>query len=66
MRRACALLAAVSLTLLTGQAVAANTYVELLKERLPARVAERNDPAPEFAAEKAEFGASRRARWFGA
>ena len=44
MRRACALLAAVSLTLLTGQAVAANTYVELLKERLPARVAERNDP----------------------
>jgi sulfide:quinone oxidoreductase len=28
-------------------------------------VADRNDPAPEYAAEKAEFGASRRARWFG-
>jgi hypothetical protein len=30
--------------MLSGQAVAASTYVELLKERLPARVAERNDP----------------------
>jgi sulfide:quinone oxidoreductase len=28
-------------------------------------VADRNDPSPEYAAEKAEFGASRRARWFG-
>ena len=28
-------------------------------------VADRNDPSLEYAAEKAEFGASRRARWFG-
>ena len=28
-------------------------------------VAERHDPSLEYAAEKAEFGASRRARWFG-
>jgi sulfide:quinone oxidoreductase len=31
----------------------------------PAAVAERNDPSREYAAEKDEFGATRRARWFG-
>jgi sulfide:quinone oxidoreductase len=31
----------------------------------PAAAAQRNDPSAAFAAEKAEFGASRRARWFG-
>jgi sulfide:quinone oxidoreductase len=32
----------------------------------PSPVAARNEPSLEFAAEKAEFGATRRARWFGA
>jgi sulfide:quinone oxidoreductase len=31
----------------------------------PSAAAERNDPSPEFAAEKVRFGATRRARWFG-
>jgi sulfide:quinone oxidoreductase len=31
----------------------------------PAVAARRHDPSREFAAEKAEFGATRRARWFG-
>jgi len=31
----------------------------------PSPVAARNDPSLAFAAEKAEFGATRRARWFG-
>jgi sulfide:quinone oxidoreductase len=31
----------------------------------PAAAAERNDPSREYAAEKDEFGATRRARWFG-
>jgi sulfide:quinone oxidoreductase len=31
----------------------------------PAAAAQRNDASREFAAEKAEFGATRRARWFG-
>ena len=31
----------------------------------PAAAAQRNDPSREYAAEKQEFGASRRARWFG-
>ena len=44
MQRACGLFAAVVLMLLSEHAVAASTYLELLKERLPARVAERNDP----------------------
>ena len=44
MQRACRLFATFVLMLLSGHAVAASTYVELLKERLPARVAERNDP----------------------
>jgi hypothetical protein len=43
MPRACGFFVLV-LMLLSEQAVAASTYVELLKERLPARVAERNDP----------------------
>jgi hypothetical protein len=44
MQRARALFATVALMLLSEHAIAASTYVELLKERLPARVAERNDP----------------------
>ena len=44
MRRVLGLFATIVLTQLGEQAVAASTYVELLKERLPARVAERNDP----------------------
>jgi sulfide:quinone oxidoreductase len=31
----------------------------------PAAAAQRNDPSHEYAAEKEEFGATRRARWFG-
>ncbi len=31
----------------------------------PAAAAQRNDPSREYAAEKKEFGAARRARWFG-
>jgi sulfide:quinone oxidoreductase len=31
----------------------------------PAAAAQRNDPSREYAAEKQEFGATRRARWFG-
>jgi sulfide:quinone oxidoreductase len=31
----------------------------------PAAAAQRNDPSREYAAEKTEFGAARRARWFG-
>ena len=31
----------------------------------PAAAAQRNDPSHEFAAEKEQFGATRRARWFG-
>ena len=31
----------------------------------PAPAAERYDPSREYAAEKEEFGATRRARWFG-
>jgi sulfide:quinone oxidoreductase len=40
--------------------------VEVNFLRGPAPVAERNEPSLAYAAEKAEFGASRRARWFGA
>jgi sulfide:quinone oxidoreductase len=32
----------------------------------PSAAAERHEPSHEFAAEKQQFGASRRARWFGA
>jgi sulfide:quinone oxidoreductase len=31
----------------------------------PAAAALRHDPSREFAAEKVQFGATRRARWFG-
>ncbi len=40
--------------------------VEVNFLRGPSPVAARNDPSLAYAAEKAEFGASRRARWFGA
>ena len=45
MRRGPGAFASVLLMMMPGgHSLAANTYVELLKERLPARVAERNDP----------------------
>ncbi len=44
MRRACGILVTLAATVIGAHAMAASTYVELLKERLPARVAERNDP----------------------
>lgn len=46
MLRNCGFVAGLVLMLVapSEHSVAANTYVELLKERLPARVAERNDP----------------------
>jgi hypothetical protein len=44
MQRARGLFATMALMLLSEHAAAASSYVELLKERLPARVAERNDP----------------------
>ena len=44
MRRAGGLLLTLAAMLPGTEAMAASTYVELLKERLPARVAERNDP----------------------
>lgn len=44
MQRAARLVATIVAMLLSAPAMAASTYVELLKERLPARVAERNDP----------------------
>jgi len=43
-RCACGLLVVPTAMLLSAPAFAASTYIELLKERLPARVAERNDP----------------------
>lgn len=39
--------------------------VEVSFLRGPAAAAQRFDPSPEYAAEKQEFGATRRARWFG-
>ena len=44
MQRAGGLIAAIALMLVSAPALAASTYVELLKERLPARLMERNDP----------------------
>jgi hypothetical protein len=44
MQRACGLIAAIALMLDSAPALAASTYVDLLKERLPARLMERNDP----------------------
>ena len=46
-----------------GEGLVSKVEVNFLGGEAP--VAERNDPSREYAAEKAEFGASRRARWFG-
>jgi sulfide:quinone oxidoreductase len=46
-----------------GEGLVSKVEVNFLGGEAP--VAERNEPSREYAAEKAEFGASRRARWFG-
>ncbi len=46
-----------------GEGLVSKVEVNFLGGEAP--VAERNDPSREYAAEKAEFGASRRTRWFG-
>jgi sulfide:quinone oxidoreductase len=46
-----------------GEGLVSKVEVNFLGGESP--VANRNDPSLEYAAEKAEFGASRRARWFG-
>jgi sulfide:quinone oxidoreductase len=46
-----------------GDGLVSKVEVNFLRGESPA--AERNDPSLEYAAEKAEFGATRRARWFG-
>jgi sulfide:quinone oxidoreductase len=46
-----------------GDGLVSKVEVNFLRGESPA--AERHDPSHEYAAEKAEFGASRRARWFG-
>jgi sulfide:quinone oxidoreductase len=46
-----------------GEGLVSKVEVNFLGGESP--VADRNDPSLEYAAEKAEFGASRRARWFG-
>jgi sulfide:quinone oxidoreductase len=46
-----------------GGGLVSKVEVNFLRGDAPA--AERNDPSLEYAAEKAEFGATRRARWFG-
>jgi sulfide:quinone oxidoreductase len=46
-----------------GDGLVSKVEVNFLRGDGPA--AQRHDPAREFAAEKAEFGATRRARWFG-
>jgi sulfide:quinone oxidoreductase len=46
-----------------GGGLVSKVEVNFLRGESP--VAERNDPSLECAAEKAEFGAARRARWFG-
>ena len=46
-----------------GEGLVSKVEVNFLGGEAP--VAERNDPSREYAAEKAEFGVSRRARWFG-
>jgi sulfide:quinone oxidoreductase len=46
-----------------GDGLVSKVEVNFLRGEAP--VAERQEPSLEFAAEKAEFGASRRARWFG-
>jgi sulfide:quinone oxidoreductase len=47
-----------------GDGLVSKVEVNFLGGESP--VADRNEPSLEWAAEKAEFGASRRARWFGA
>ena len=46
-----------------GEGLVSRVEVNFLGGEAP--VAERNDPSREYAAEKEEFGASRRMRWFG-
>lgn len=46
-----------------GDGLVSKVEVNFLQGESPA--AQRHDPSREYAAEKAEFGASRRARWFG-
>ena len=46
-----------------GEGLVSKVEVNFLGGEAP--VAERNDPSREYAAEKAEFGTSRRTRWFG-
>ena len=46
-----------------GDGLVSKVEVNFLQGEAPA--ARRHDPSPEYAAEKAEFGATRRARWFG-
>ena len=46
-----------------GEGLVSKVEVNFLGGESP--VADRNEPSREYAAEKAEFGASRRARWFG-
>ena len=47
-----------------GGGLVSKVEVNFLRGESPA--AERHDPSSEYAAEKAQFGATRRARWFGA
>ena len=47
-----------------GGGLVSKVEVNFLRGEAPA--AQRNEPSREYAAEKAEFGATRRARWFGA
>ena len=47
-----------------GAGLVSKVEVNFLRESAPA--AQRHDPSREFAQEKADFGAVRRARWFGA
>ena len=47
-----------------GGGLVSKVEVNFLRGDSPS--AERHDPSVEYAAEKAEFGATRRARWFGA
>jgi sulfide:quinone oxidoreductase len=46
-----------------GGGLVSKVEVNFLRGDAPA--AQRHDPSPEYAAEKAQFGAARRARWFG-
>jgi sulfide:quinone oxidoreductase len=46
-----------------GDGLVSKVEVNFLRGESPA--AERHDPSLEYAAEKAQFGATRRARWFG-